>query len=189
MAARARHQGAASSTVFVTVGTTSFDDLIVAVTSDTALTNLAAIGVDTLVVQYGRGTWPAAAAPANRKSHGVMVRHDVRSDGLVVDVCGCVFGCARGTLTECFPPSLTCILVWPQVKAYALKPSTADDIAAARFVVCHGGAGSIFDTLRAGRPAVVVPNATLMGNHQLELAHALEEANHVCVACCRAAAS
>lgn len=38
------------------------------------------------------------------------------------------------------------------------------------------GAGSIFEALRAGRRLLVVVNASLMDNHQVELAEAMQRA-------------
>lgn len=37
-------------------------------------------------------------------------------------------------------------------------------------VISHAGSGSILDGMRVGAPMIVVPNAELMDNHQLELA-------------------
>jgi beta-1,4-N-acetylglucosaminyltransferase len=65
---------------------------------------------------------------------------------------------------------------------YGLKPSIAADIAGAGLVVSHAGAGSIFESLRAGRPLAVVINTSLADNHQTELAHAMSARGH-CVHC------
>jgi len=103
-----------------------------------------------------------------------------------------------------------------QITGYSVKPSTSEDIAAAEFVICHGGssplclstgprrsaclfiflsdragwpivlhtgAGSIFDVVRANTPLIVVPNTSLMGNHQMELVKAMKEASHMYVEC------
>ena len=47
------------------------------------------------------------------------------------------------------------------------------------------GAGSVLETLQAGRPLVVVINELLMDNHQLELASQLAEDGHLYYATCR----
>ncbi|TVY34130.1 UDP-N-acetylglucosamine transferase subunit [Lachnellula subtilissima] len=46
-------------------------------------------------------------------------------------------------------------------------------------VVCHAGAGTILDAMRLGLPLVVVPNVSLLDNHQEELADELERQGYV----------
>jgi beta-1,4-N-acetylglucosaminyltransferase len=58
-------------------------------------------------------------------------------------------------------------------------PSIEDEIARAALVISHAGAGSVFETLRSGRPLLVVVNETLMDNHQRELAEELAERQHL----------
>ncbi|MES1912103.1 MAG: hypothetical protein MHM6MM_004435 [Cercozoa sp. M6MM] len=54
-------------------------------------------------------------------------------------------------------------------------------LSTATLVVCHAGAGTLLETLRAPtRPhCVCVVNTTLQNNHQTELADTLSESNHV----------
>jgi len=42
-------------------------------------------------------------------------------------------------------------------------------------VICHAGAGTILDAMRLGLSLVVVPNSSLLDNHQDELAEELEK--------------
>lgn len=65
---------------------------------------------------------------------------------------------------------------------FRLKPSVAEDFAAADFVVSHAGAGSCLEALQAGKPLVAVVNNTLMNNHQIELAEELAN-NGYCFFC------
>ncbi|KAK5685570.1 N-acetylglucosaminyldiphosphodolichol N-acetylglucosaminyltransferase catalytic subunit alg13 [Elasticomyces elasticus] len=46
-------------------------------------------------------------------------------------------------------------------------------------VISHAGSGSILDALRQQIPIIVVPNASLLDNHQVELAEALAEQEYV----------
>ncbi|KAK8814649.1 UDP-N-acetylglucosamine transferase subunit ALG13 [Blastocystis sp. ATCC 50177/Nand II] len=48
-----------------------------------------------------------------------------------------------------------------------------------RLVIGHAGAGTILDTLRHQIPLIVVVNEKLMGNHQHEIADAMEESNYL----------
>ena len=65
------------------------------------------------------------------------------------------------------------------IKHFRHSPSLAQNIASADLVISHGGAGTIMEVLRARKPLVVVINTALMGNHQVELAGALEERGHL----------
>ncbi|KAH6842535.1 glycosyltransferase family 1 protein [Chaetomium sp. MPI-CAGE-AT-0009] len=49
-----------------------------------------------------------------------------------------------------------------------------DNVRPAGCVISHGGTGTIGEVLGIGAPLIVVPNPTLMDNHQLELAETLE---------------
>lgn len=49
-------------------------------------------------------------------------------------------------------------------------------------IISHAGSGSILSGLRAGKKMVVVPNTSLMDNHQEELANVLHRENYLLVA-------
>ncbi len=68
------------------------------------------------------------------------------------------------------------------VRWFEYAPSLAAEMAAAAAVVCHAGAGSVFEALRAGVPCIAVPNPLLMDNHQRELAEKLEADGHLAAA-------
>ncbi|KAG2571113.1 UDP-N-acetylglucosamine transferase subunit ALG13 homolog isoform X4 [Panicum virgatum] len=62
-----------------------------------------------------------------------------------------------------------------QVDYFTFSPSIADYIREASLVISHAGSGSIFETLRLGKPLIVVVNEGLMDNHQSELAEELAD--------------
>ncbi|CAH2078850.1 unnamed protein product [Thlaspi arvense] len=65
------------------------------------------------------------------------------------------------------------------VDYFTFSSSIADYIRSASLVISHAGSGSIFETLKLGKPLIVVVNEDLMDNHQCELAEALEERKHL----------
>jgi len=83
-----------------------------------------------------------------------------------------------------FPPNLKHVQLPNGLQAEWLEytPSLAPLLASAELVISHAGAGSIFEALgrRGGAPWVVaVPNASLMDNHQTELAEKLAAEGHL----------
>ncbi|KAG9042546.1 N-acetylglucosaminyldiphosphodolichol N-acetylglucosaminyltransferase catalytic subunit alg13 [Tulasnella sp. UAMH 9824] len=68
------------------------------------------------------------------------------------------------------------------VTVWRFKASLIEDIERADLVVSHAGSGTILDTLRSGKRLIVVPNNTLLDNHQTELAKALHERGHLIAA-------
>ncbi|CAD6244646.1 unnamed protein product [Miscanthus lutarioriparius] len=136
-------------TVFVTVGTTCFDALVMAVDSPEVKKALLQKGYSNLVIQMGRGTY---------------VPSKVSGDATL------------------------------QVDHFTFSPSIADNMGTASLVISHAamyhkfqflkdlalaGSGSIFETLRLGKPLIVVVNEDLMDNHQSELAEELAERKHL----------
>ncbi|KAJ9120713.1 hypothetical protein QFC22_002644 [Naganishia vaughanmartiniae] len=68
-----------------------------------------------------------------------------------------------------------------QVDAFRYSDEIDALIAKSDLVISHAGAGSILTALRAGKKLIVVPNTSLMDNHQAELALALEKENYLYV--------
>ncbi|KAK4356836.1 hypothetical protein RND71_022446 [Anisodus tanguticus] len=62
---------------------------------------------------------------------------------------------------------------------FTFSSSIADYLKEASLVISHAGSGSIFETLRLGKPLIVVVNEDLMDNHQSELAEELAERKHL----------
>lgn len=65
------------------------------------------------------------------------------------------------------------------VEYFSFSSSIADHLKSASLVISHAGSGSIFETLRLGKPLIVVVNEDLMDNHQIELAEELAERKHL----------
>ncbi|KAG2158336.1 glycosyltransferase family 1 protein [Suillus bovinus] len=65
------------------------------------------------------------------------------------------------------------------VEIWRFKPSIQVQCEQADLVISHAGSGTILDVLRLGKPLIVVPNPTLMDNHQEELASALQILGHL----------
>ncbi|CAH3154668.1 unnamed protein product [Porites lobata] len=124
--------------VFVTVGTTSFDRLIETVSSKPLIEVLENLGYRSVILQIGRGVYEPEIIKRNNFS----------------------------------------------LTYYRYKGSIAADIQRASLVISHAGAGSVLETLQAGRPLIVVINEHLMDNHQLELASQLAEDGHLYYATC-----
>ncbi|KAJ8760390.1 hypothetical protein K2173_015057 [Erythroxylum novogranatense] len=65
------------------------------------------------------------------------------------------------------------------VEYFTFSSSIADHLRSASLVISHAGSGSIFETLRLGKPLIVVVNEDLMDNHQSELAEELAERRYL----------
>ncbi|KAG2349673.1 glycosyltransferase family 1 protein [Suillus weaverae] len=65
------------------------------------------------------------------------------------------------------------------IEIWRFKPSIQAECAQADLVISHAGSGTILDVLRLGKPLIVVPNPTLLDNHQEELASALQILGHL----------
>jgi len=59
------------------------------------------------------------------------------------------------------------------VKVWRFKQSLDEEYDAADLVIGHAGSGTILDVLRRGKPLIIVPNPTLLDNHQEDMAHAM----------------
>ncbi|KAJ7582867.1 glycosyltransferase family 1 protein [Mycena floridula] len=121
---------------FITVGSTEFEQLVQAATSDAVLASLFNRGYTELVVQCGNSKLQPHDA-LNMEKNGVMVN------------------------------------IWRK------KPSLLRDLEQADLVISHAGSGTILEVLRLGKPLIVVPNPTLLDNHQAEIAEALEQLNYL----------
>lgn len=70
----------------------------------------------------------------------------------------------------------------PAIRAFTYSPSLASEMRCADVILSHGGSGSIFEALDMCKRVVIVPNRSLMHDHQMELAGELHSRNIVQVA-------
>eukprot|EP01103_Thecamoeba_quadrilineata_P013823 TRINITY_DN3953_c0_g1_i2.p1 TRINITY_DN3953_c0_g1~~TRINITY_DN3953_c0_g1_i2.p1 ORF type:complete len:255 (+),score=36.53 TRINITY_DN3953_c0_g1_i2:468-1232(+) len=124
-----------NSYVLITVGSTSFDQLIEAVDSKEFVSWFKKRGFAGLHIQKGRGKYELKLVLSELKDYDVQV--------------------------------------------FEYKNSLNEEITRASLIIGHAGAGTILDTLEAGKPLFVVPNSSLMNNHQAELAEELNEGHYL----------
>ncbi|EEB08174.2 N-acetylglucosaminyldiphosphodolichol N- acetylglucosaminyltransferase Alg13 [Schizosaccharomyces japonicus yFS275] len=120
--------------VLVTVGSTSFNELIEAVGHKSFYETLVRHGYSRLYVQYGGGKT-------------VFENRDPDVPGL-------------------------------EVTGFDYVADLTPYMEEAQLVVSHAGAGSILQALRRGKRLVIVPNETLMDNHQIELAEKMDSCGY-----------
>ncbi|KAI0709308.1 glycosyl transferase [Earliella scabrosa] len=67
----------------------------------------------------------------------------------------------------------------PEASVWRFKPSLKEDYERADLIISHAGSGTIIDVLRLKKPLIVIPNPTLLDNHQAELSDALAGLGHL----------
>ncbi|KAI8553368.1 hypothetical protein RHMOL_Rhmol05G0010200 [Rhododendron molle] len=159
-------------TVFVTVGSTCFDALVQAVDTSEVKEELFRKGYTDLLIQIGRGSYvPIKLYDRVIESFHLKIRMPFVLSGFDIQVSyGKSSGMFVSSTGEC--ESL-------QVDYFTYSSSIADNLRSASLVISHAGSGSIFETLRLGKPLIVVVNEDLMDNHQSELAEELAQRKHL----------
>jgi len=147
----ARYQARVLSTtsmkrVFVTVGSTYFDELVDVALSSDVLASFRARGVEEVVVQCG-----SYKGRDNKQLIGLSTM-PVHSEDDTQRL---------------------------KIEVYTYKPNLTDEFMKADMVVSHAGSGTILDVLRLGKPLIVVPNPSLLDNHQQDLATELENLGYL----------
>jgi beta-1,4-N-acetylglucosaminyltransferase len=145
---------------FATVGSTKFDALIQAILSKPVLTTLHLQGYTTLIVQCGNSEVNVGASAIV----GDTTR--LQKDGV-------------------------------EIEMWKFKPSLESEYDRADLVISHAGArlgfytcvvfiarmragsGTILEVLRLGKWLIVVPNPTLLDNHQEDLSSSLNALGHL----------
>ncbi|KAL8909063.1 MAG: hypothetical protein Q9207_000397 [Kuettlingeria erythrocarpa] len=138
---------------FVTIGATAaFDALLRAVLNDDFFQTLKALKYTTLLLQYGKN------GPKILKECNVTGSSRAANE-YGIDVTGFDFN-TKGLGQE----------MW--------STKAAEDRAEG-VVISHAGSGSILDALRIRVPLIVVPNTSLLHNHQVELAEELSKQGYL----------
>lgn len=144
---------------FITVGSTRFDDLIAAVFQTRVLSAFKKKGYHNVVVQCGNSLFEYSD---EIKDGGTKVKSE---NGI-------------------------------KIEYWKFKPSLEEDFEKADLIISHAGekemcftrvrstnlsqgSGTILDVLRKGKLMIVIPNHTLLDNHQTELAEALQSMEHL----------
>ncbi|KAF8630228.1 hypothetical protein AX15_003051 [Amanita polypyramis BW_CC] len=65
------------------------------------------------------------------------------------------------------------------IELWKYKPSLRAEMEKADIIISHAGSGTILEALRLRKALIVVPNSTLLDDHQQELAQALEAEGHL----------
>ncbi|KAG2571107.1 hypothetical protein PVAP13_7KG082016 [Panicum virgatum] len=157
--------------VFVTIGTTCFDALVKAVDSEEVKEALLHKGYTDLLIQMGRGTYMPSKSPlAELYFANPLLVVFIKMTSLF-DHLRSLYKFSRHLCDK--------YLQIKNSKTITLVLSAtlfiADYIREASLVISHAGSGSIFETLRLGKPLIVVVNEGLMDNHQSELAEELAD--------------
>ena len=170
---RAKGVDVGNRTCFVTVGTTSFDDLVRVIDSEEFLGMVAkTFGVVRTRVQIGRGAHvpvlgQEVAPGSGVESGGGDVGTKQKEGEMNVE------GPSDEDETE------VQAIARSSLEYYRFAPSLKADMESADIVISHAGAGSIMEALRARKPLMVVVNEKLMDNHQWEIADAMKAGNHL----------
>ncbi|KAL8775014.1 MAG: hypothetical protein Q9209_000493 [Squamulea sp. 1 TL-2023] len=138
---------------FVTIGATAaFDQLLQAVLTSQFLRTLQASGYTKLLLQYGKNGYNILKDFESEVAFGEANKHGI-------DISGFDFN-KLGLGQE----------MW-SVKA---GEDRAEGV-----VISHAGSGSILDAMRIDVPLIVVPNTSLLHNHQVDLAEELAKQGYL----------
>jgi beta-1,4-N-acetylglucosaminyltransferase len=62
---------------------------------------------------------------------------------------------------------------------FRFKATVENEIRSADLVICHGGAGTLFNLLELNKKIIAVPNLERKDKHQTDLIDTLSEGNHI----------
>ncbi len=147
--------------VLVTVGSTRFDSLVEAALSQPVLNTLTQKGYSHVIIQCGNSRVDDAFSPTDRE-------RNFRRHGVNIDVWR-----FKPSLDEEYDAADLVIGHAGSCSPVFFFAYTTDDLR-----ICCPGSGTILDVLRRGKPLIIVPNPTLLDNHQEDMAHAMGKLGH-----------
>ncbi|KAH6577582.1 hypothetical protein BASA50_002940 [Batrachochytrium salamandrivorans] len=150
---------ATKKSLFVTVGTTQFDELVSGVLEPVFLELLSKHGFSRLILQHGRSLLPNRHPP---------------TDTTIAPSFASVMDSSGNTTNEWIdtPTGIS-------IQAFPFKPSLQYDMQEASRIISHAGSGCILEALYMHKELLVVVNSKLMNNHQLDLASVLQQQGHL----------
>ncbi|KAL9647786.1 hypothetical protein ABK040_001352 [Willaertia magna] len=178
--------------IFVTVGTTKFEDLIKVLSKQQVLSSLYELGYTSITFQIGEGIYePNSSVIFPSQSQSQQQQQDDNNTN-------------HTNKQQPQQPQQT-KQQHIQINYFRKKPSISEDMKQSNLIITAAGAGNLFEALSIQRQQqqqsntnnntnnihnnntninnnikiIAVPNETLMGNHQLELAKALDENRNV----------
>ncbi|KAG4095541.1 glycosyl transferase [Neocallimastix lanati (nom. inval.)] len=128
--------------VFITVGTTKYDDLMKEINQESFFQTLKKLGCQNLTIQYGNSVLPENF-PKDKY---------VLESGEKIDITSYKFKFDN-----------------------SMENNFKKDLENSDLIISHAGSGTILDALELNKKIIVVPNETLMDNHQFELANAMNK--------------
>ena len=144
-------------TLFVTVGSTKFEQLINRILKPDLLQQLKNYGFRRIILQVGNG------------------KHE---DDNLFNFKELNFNASKNEITKFVKENI-------EITAYRYKSSIRDDMLNADLVISHAGSGSVMESLEANKKLIVVVNEALMDNHQLELAEKMFQEGYLLYTNCQ----
>eukprot|EP00817_Percolomonadidae_sp_ATCC50343_P004965 CAMPEP_0117431196 /NCGR_PEP_ID=MMETSP0758-20121206/10740_1 /TAXON_ID=63605 /ORGANISM="Percolomonas cosmopolitus, Strain AE-1 (ATCC 50343)" /LENGTH=196 /DNA_ID=CAMNT_0005219983 /DNA_START=30 /DNA_END=617 /DNA_ORIENTATION=- len=164
--------------VFISVGTTQFDELIDECLSAAFLEELKRQGFNEMIIQCGhyKGAMRPHMAETAQSSliREALANEDapVKEDNVdPITVYKMEKHESLYTTNQSDYPAT--------IELYRFKPSLHDDQMKADLIISHGGAGCIFEALQMKKPLMVAVNHSLQDDHQDELALSLHSQHHL----------
>lgn len=164
-------------TVFVTVGTTKFDNLITTILSPVVLKVIYTFCYLFLFARIFILYYRISVRMSN-----VLCSLLSRFQALSVrNYKHLILQIGNSSLE----PDCTARFGFNKIESFKLSPSIGEYMRSADLVISHAGAGSVLEALEKRKHLIVVINDLLMDNHQVELAEQLYKDEHLYYCTCQ----